>query len=182
VHPWYTRRPHCPYHGIDQQEGPQESPASILAHRIGWSGKDHHRLYDLQVAERSSPAIRLLDSRDSKLLVTTLCHDLAEPYPSYAASVLLTLETNSRAVHAGFCTQIDELLSKPWQASIAQQSEPEIATPVLIVDAFDESDPGTKFLEELLCVIQLLKLSIFANNSPECGLQAAQGQYCECPK
>jgi adenylylsulfate kinase-like enzyme len=43
-----------------------------------------------------------LDSRNSKLLVTTLCRDLAELYNSYAANVLPILETNSKVVDAAF--------------------------------------------------------------------------------
>jgi hypothetical protein len=39
---------------------------------------------------------RQLDSRNSKLLVTTLCHDFAELYSSYAANVLSILEINPR--------------------------------------------------------------------------------------
>jgi hypothetical protein len=62
---------------------------------------------------------RQLDSKNSKLLVPTLCRDLAELYDSYAAKVLSILETNSKAVNASLHTQIDELLAKPWQASIA---------------------------------------------------------------
>ena len=35
---------------MGQREGRNESPAGILAHWIGWSGKDYNRLYDLQAA------------------------------------------------------------------------------------------------------------------------------------
>jgi len=54
-----------------------------------------------------------LDSRNSKLLVPTLCRDLSEHYNSYAAKVLSVLETNSKAANAGLRIQIDELLAKP---------------------------------------------------------------------
>ena len=95
-----------------------------------------------------------LDSKNSKLLVPTLCRDLAETYNTYAANLLSTLETNSKSVHAGLRIQIDELLAKPWQASIAQRKDCGPPTPIVIVDALDESDRGTEFLQELLQFIQ----------------------------
>ena len=100
-----------------------------------------------------------LDSKNSKLIVTTLCRDLAEIYGSYAANLLSTLETNSKAVHAGLRIQIDELLAKPWQASIAQGEASVTLTPIIIVDALDENDRGTEFLEELLRIIQAGQLT-----------------------
>jgi len=54
--------------------------------------------------------------------------------------------------------QIDELLAKPWQASIAQRNDHGV-TPIMVVDALDESDGGIGFLEELLRVIHAGKLS-----------------------
>jgi len=98
-----------------------------------------------------------LDSRNSKLLITTLCRDLAELYSPYAAQVLSILETNSKVVGAGLRIQIDELLAKPWQASIVHQRD--LPTPIVVVDALDESDRGTEFLEELLRVIQVGQLA-----------------------
>jgi len=93
-----------------------------------------------------------LDSKNSKLLVPTLCRNLAELDNSYAVNVLPILETKSEVVDARLRTQIDELLAKPWQASIAQRKV--LPTPiVIVVDALDESDRGTEFLEELLRVI-----------------------------
>jgi hypothetical protein len=38
-------------------------------------------------------------------------------------------------------------------ASIAQLSDRDIPTPIVVVDALDENDRGTEFLEELLRVI-----------------------------
>ena len=100
-----------------------------------------------------------LDSKNSKLLVTTLCRDLAEISKSYAANLASVLETNSKAVHAGLRIQIDELMAKPWQASIAQRQDGDRPTPIVIVDALDESDRGTEFLEELLRFIQAGELA-----------------------
>jgi len=100
-----------------------------------------------------------LDSRNSKLLVTTLCRDLAELDNSYAANVLSILEKNSKAVDAGLRIQINELLAKPWQASIAERKGHDLPTPIVVVDALDENDRGTEFLEELLCVIHAGQLA-----------------------
>ena len=99
-----------------------------------------------------------LDSRDSKLLLPTLCRDLAEKYNSYAANLLSTLVTNSKAANAGLRFQINELLAKPWQASMAHINDCGI-TPVVVVDALDECDAGTEFLEELLHVIHAGQLA-----------------------
>ena len=109
-----------------------------------------------------------LDSKNSKLLVPTLCRDLAEPYDSYVTKVLSILQTNSRAVNAGLGTQIDELLAKPWQSSIAQLKD--IPTPIVVVDALDESDRGTDFLKELLRVIhagQLAGIKFLVTSRPD---------------
>jgi len=94
-----------------------------------------------------------LDSRHSNLLVPTLCRDLAELYSSYATNVLSILETNSKVVGARLRIQIKELLAKPWQAHIVQEKDRDLPTPIVVVDALDESDRGTEFLEELLRVI-----------------------------
>ena len=111
-----------------------------------------------------------LDSRNSKRLVTTLCRDLSEMYNSYAASVLSILETNPKDVHAGLRIQIEELLAKPWQASISQRQDGDTPTPIVVVDALDESDRGTEFLEELLRFIearQLAGIRVLVTSRPE---------------
>ncbi len=101
-----------------------------------------------------------LDSRHSMLLVPTLCHDLAELYTSYADNVLSILETNSKIVHdARLRIQIDKLLVKPWQARIVQGKDRDLPTPIVVVDALDESDRGTEFLEALLRVIHAGQLA-----------------------
>ena len=93
-----------------------------------------------------------LDSKNSKLLVPTLCRNLAVLHNSYAVNLLPILEKKPEVVDARLRIQIDELLAKPWQASIAQRNF--LPTPiVIVVDALDESDHGTEFLEELLRVM-----------------------------
>ena len=44
-----------------------------------------------------------LDSKNSKLLITTLCCNLAELFSSYASKVLWILESNSSIVDAELC-------------------------------------------------------------------------------
>ena len=76
-----------------------------------------------------------VDSSNSKRLVPTLCHEL---YMSYAGNVLSILGTNAMDVEASLAIQINELLAKPWQTSIAHRKD--LPTPVVVVDALDESD------------------------------------------
>ncbi|PPQ89299.1 hypothetical protein CVT25_000315 [Psilocybe cyanescens] len=97
-----------------------------------------------------------LDSKDSKLLIPTLCRDLAELFSSFAAEVLDVLETNSKIVNAVLRRQMDKLFAEPWQASIACRVG--LPAPVVVVDALDENDRGTDFLKELFRVVQLGKL------------------------
>jgi hypothetical protein len=97
-----------------------------------------------------------------------LCRDLAELDNSYAVSLLPILETNSKVVDARLGVQIDELLVKPWQASMAQRNA--LPTPIVVVDALDESDRGTEFLEELLRVIrdgQLAGIKFLVTSRPD---------------
>lgn len=95
---------------------------------------------------------RQLDSKNSKLLVTTLCRDLAELFSSFASEVLPVLESNSKIVDAELHRQMDQLLAKPWQASLTRRDR--LPVPVVVVDALDESDRGTNFLQELLRIVQ----------------------------
>ena len=113
---------------------------------------------------------RQLDSKNSKLLVTTLCRDLAELFDSYAANVLPILVNESKVVDAALHLQIEKLLAKPWQASLAQREGP---TPMVVMDALDESDRGTEFLKELLCVIrdgQLSGIKFLVTSRPDPGI------------
>ena len=100
---------------------------------------------------------RQLDSKNSKLLVTTLCRNLAELFSSYASEVLPILESNSNIVHANLRRQMDELLAKPWKDSLVRREH--LQVPIVVVDALDENDRGTDFLEELLRVVESGKLA-----------------------
>jgi hypothetical protein len=95
---------------------------------------------------------RQLDSKDSRLLVTTLCRDLAEKFRSYASELQPVLERDSKVVDTVLSSQIDELLAKPWQASLNRRDG--LRAPVIVIDALDESDRGTEFLQELLNIVE----------------------------
>ena len=99
-----------------------------------------------------------------------MCRDLAELYSSYAANVSSILETNSKVVDARLRIQINELLVKPWQARIVQGIDHDLPTPIVVVDALDESDRGSEFLEELLRVIhadQLAGIKFLVTSRPD---------------
>ena len=145
-------RRHCADYDLGQRDEPHECPASILANRIGWSGQGYHRLHDLRTTIH---LLLLTPARQQKLEASW--HDLDEFYNPYAAHVLSVLETNSKVVNAGLRFQIDELLAKPWQATVAQRKVCYI--PVFVVDALGENDRGTEFLEELLRVIHASQLA-----------------------
>ena len=100
---------------------------------------------------------RQLDSKDSKLLVTTLCRNLAELSSSYALEVVPILESNSNIVDAKLKRQMDELLAKPWKTSLVHREG--LQVPVVVVDALDENDRGTDFLKELLHAVESGKLA-----------------------
>ncbi|KAF8222234.1 hypothetical protein L208DRAFT_609194 [Tricholoma matsutake] len=100
---------------------------------------------------------RQLDSKNSKLLIMTLCRDLAELFFSFASEVLPVLESHSNIVDAELHLQMDELLAKPWQASLGRRDH--LQVPIIVVDALDESDRGTNFLQELLRVVVSDKLA-----------------------
>ena len=111
---------------------------------------------------------RQLDSKNSKLLVTTLCRDLAELFSSFASEVLPVLESNSKIIDAELHRQIDELLVKPWQASLTCRDC--LPVPIVIVDALDESDRGTNFLQDLLRVVEsgeLTGIKFLVTSRPE---------------
>ena len=98
-----------------------------------------------------------LDSKNSKLLIMTLCCNLAELFLSYASHVLPILESNSSIVDAQLRRQMDELLVKLWKASLNHREC--LQVPVIVVDALDENDHGTYFLEELLHIVESGKLA-----------------------
>jgi len=100
---------------------------------------------------------RQLDSKNSKLLITTICRDLAELFSSFASELLPVLESNSKIVHAWLPLQMEELFANPWKISLPHRKC--LPVPVVVVDALDESDCGTEFLKELLDAVDLHKLS-----------------------
>ena len=100
---------------------------------------------------------RQLDSKDSKLLVTTICRDLAALFSSFASELLPVLERDSNIAHAGLPLQMEELLTNPWKASLSHRDC--LPVPIVVVDALDESDRGTLFLKEILDAVDSGELS-----------------------
>ena len=84
-----------------------------------------------------------LNSKNSKLLITTLCRDLSELFKFYATNVLPILEADSKFVDASLCFQIDKLLAKLCQASLAQRED--LQPPIVIVDALGKTTVGPSF-------------------------------------
>ena len=111
---------------------------------------------------------RKLDSKYSKLLITTICHDLAELFDSFAHELIPVLKRDSNIVYAKLPHQMEELLANPWKASLAKHDH--LLVPVVVVDALDESDGGADFLQGLLNAVNLGRLSgikFFVTSRPE---------------
>lgn len=89
----------------------------------------------------------------------TICKLLNEAQLPFA-SLFCSHQLDSRlVVDACLRIQIVELLAKPWQASVAQQTDRDLPAPTVVVDALDECDRGVEFLEEPLQVIRASQLA-----------------------
>ena len=121
----------CWHHWQDYSAGEGGRPAKALS--VYWLtglaglGKTTiayticEQLEEAEVPFTSFFCSRQLDSKSSKLLVTTLCRNLAELFLSYASQVLPILESNSSIADAQLRRQMDELLAKPWTAGEEQR-------------------------------------------------------------
>ncbi|KAG6813044.1 hypothetical protein H0H87_009413 [Tephrocybe sp. NHM501043] len=91
---------------------------------------------------------RQLDSGDAALLVSTICRQLCDKSSSYAASLVEALEKDSELAYATLEIQLKEMLMQPWEASASEH----VGLPpvIIIVDALDENQGGTLFLQGLL--------------------------------
>ncbi|KAF9014719.1 WD40 repeat-like protein [Hymenopellis radicata] len=94
---------------------------------------------------------RQLDSKDSRLIVPTICRNLAELFRSYATKLVSVLQGDSVLGEARIREQIDKLLAGPWSASLPGRDG--LPVPVVVIDALDESDDGVEFLKNLLRVV-----------------------------
>ncbi|KAF8995595.1 WD40 repeat-like protein [Hymenopellis radicata] len=94
---------------------------------------------------------RQLDSKDSRLIVPTICRNLAELFRSYATKLVPVLKGDSVLGEARIHEQIDKLLAGPWSAS--RPGRDGLPVPVVVIDALDESDDGVEFLKSLLRVV-----------------------------
>ena len=154
-------------------DGPRESPPSILAQRIGRIGQDHHRIFDLRVASGRWPAVCRLLLTPARQQELKASHHYFVPRPRGTVRLLRSrrlpiLIMDSKVVDAALPVQIEKLLAKPWITSLEGQ-----ATPIVVVDALDESDRGTEFLKELLRVIcggQLSGIKFLVTSRPDPGI------------
>ncbi|KAF9019013.1 WD40 repeat-like protein [Hymenopellis radicata] len=94
---------------------------------------------------------RQLDSKDSRLIVPTICRNLAELFRSYATKLVPVLQGDSVLGEARIREQVDKLLAGPWSASLPGRDG--LPVPVVVIDALDESDDGIEFLKNLLRVV-----------------------------
>jgi len=141
VHRGYTCRDHCADHGSTRRTSRKPRQYIGSLDWLDWARPPspiRSASCLTKLASHSPPFFcesLQLDSSNSKRLVPTLCHEL---YMSYAGNVLSILGTNAMDVEASLAIQINELLAKPWQTSIAHRKD--LPTPVVVVDALDESD------------------------------------------
>ncbi|KAF9024981.1 WD40 repeat-like protein [Hymenopellis radicata] len=94
---------------------------------------------------------RQLDSKDSQLIVPTICRNLAELFRSYATELVPVLQADSVLGEARIHEQIDGLLVAPWSTSLPKRDG--LPVPVVVIDALDESDDGVEFLKNLFRVV-----------------------------
>ncbi len=94
---------------------------------------------------------RQLSSRDSRLIVPTICRNLAELFRSYANELVPVLQRDSVLPQARIPEQIDGLLVRPWSASLPGRNG--LPAPVVVIDALDECNNGVEFLKNLFLVI-----------------------------
>ncbi|KAF9039417.1 hypothetical protein BDZ89DRAFT_381450 [Hymenopellis radicata] len=91
------------------------------------------------------------DSKDSQLIVPTICRNLAELFPSNATELVPVLQADSVLGEARIHEQIDDLLVAPWSASLPKRDG--LPAPVVVIDALDENDNGVEFLKNLFRVV-----------------------------
>ncbi|KAF8991257.1 WD40 repeat-like protein [Hymenopellis radicata] len=94
---------------------------------------------------------RQLNSRDSRLIIPTICRNLAELFRSYANELVPILQRDSVLPQARIPEQIDGLLARPWSASLPGRDG--LPVPVVVIDALDESNNGVEFLKNLFRVV-----------------------------
>ncbi|KZV59559.1 hypothetical protein PENSPDRAFT_695034 [Peniophora sp. CONT] len=91
---------------------------------------------------------RQLDSSQEKLLVSTLAFELAESSASYATELLHALQAEHNLGDQKLSVQMSKLLVGPWSQSAHRRES--LRPVVVVVDALDENDAGTEFVELIL--------------------------------
>ena len=100
-----------------------------------------------------------LDSKSSTL-ITTICHDLAEQFSSFASELLDVLVRDWKIKNANLPRQMEKLFVNPWEASLTRRKC--LAVPIVVIDALDavdKEDCGSVFLMLLLKALEEKKLS-----------------------
>ncbi|KAG6905460.1 hypothetical protein DXG01_002547 [Tephrocybe rancida] len=99
---------------------------------------------------------RQLDSGESGLLVSTLCRRLCDHSSSYAACLAEALEKDSELAHGNLKIQLKHMLIQPWEASASER----VGLPplIVVVDALDENQSGSEFLQHLLQAVAATEL------------------------
>ncbi|KZV60585.1 hypothetical protein PENSPDRAFT_659473 [Peniophora sp. CONT] len=111
---------------------------------------------------------RQLDSSQEKLLVSTLAFELAESSASYATELLHALQAEHNLGDQKLSVQMSKLLVGPWSRSAYRREG--MCPIVLVVDALDENEAGTEFVELILLASrrgQLAGLRILITSRPE---------------
>ncbi|KAF8918668.1 hypothetical protein CPB85DRAFT_1430365 [Mucidula mucida] len=140
------------------QTDDEESPSVFWLTGLAGTGKTTiayticRHLYDgKRLPVSSFFCSRQLNSRDSRLIIPTICRNLAELFRSYANELVPVLQRDSVLPQARIPEQIDKLLVEPWSISISKREG--LPAPVVVIDALDESDYGVEFLRSLFSVV-----------------------------
>ncbi|KAG6914016.1 hypothetical protein DXG01_002920, partial [Tephrocybe rancida] len=104
--------------------------------------------------------VKLLSSSnltvESGLLGPTLCRWLCDHSSSYAACLAEALEKDSELAHGNSKIQLKQMLIQPWEASAPER----VGLPplIIVVDALDENQSGSEFLQHLLQAVAATEL------------------------
>lgn len=108
----------------------------------------------------------LEDCRQSRFIIPTIAFQLARCSRTFAFHLVEALVQNPAAPEMIFAKQFHDLLETPWKVA----KDTFAPTPIIIIDALDECEDGTAFLEQLLKAMQsncLPGLKFFITSRPE---------------
>ncbi|KZV61784.1 hypothetical protein PENSPDRAFT_759197 [Peniophora sp. CONT] len=160
-------------------EGPNAAPVYWMSGLAG-QGKTTiaHTICERLDAAAGRPSVvsffcsRQLDTKQEKLLVSTLAFRLAEASVSYASELLRALQKHRDLGDQKLDVQMSQLLVGPWTRSVDDRRG--LRPIVVVVDALDENEAGTQFVELILAASRegkgLPGLRIFITSRPEPGI------------